>query len=263
MAEEVIKECEFYLPLSEKCNEILDSNGNEIYIDGVDVSECCFYNGGKCDNPNGMACNCINNAVCYFKELRRLEQENKKLKEIKDETYFRLKEEYLFELKRLEQLKNKYYQQTLDDEIQINNLLEEIQQIKQDRNVENITMLSLENSRLEQENKELKEKIIELSEEKGHLIVENNTLKESNQSLSMLGTDLVSANETVRKEFFRADKNKDMWREKAEEYRSALEEIREIVRADCKGCTAECDCNDDCTRFKIKNKINEVLNESN
>lgn len=47
----------------------------EVIIDGVDVSECCFYNNSKCDNPNGMACNCINNAVCYFKELKRLEQE--------------------------------------------------------------------------------------------------------------------------------------------------------------------------------------------
>ena len=48
----------------------------EIIIDGVNVSECCFYNNSKCDNPNGMACNCINNTVCYFKELKRLEQEN-------------------------------------------------------------------------------------------------------------------------------------------------------------------------------------------
>ena len=67
----------------------------EIIIDGVNVSGCCFYNDGKCSNPNGMACNCINNAVCYFKELKRLEfelkvtkadyeaseQENKELKE--------------------------------------------------------------------------------------------------------------------------------------------------------------------------------------
>lgn len=52
----------------------------EKIINGIDVSECCFYNNGKCDNPNGMACNCINNAVCYFKELKRLEQENKDLK---------------------------------------------------------------------------------------------------------------------------------------------------------------------------------------
>lgn len=52
----------------------------EIIINCVDVSECCFYNNGKCDNPNGMACNCINNAVCYFKELKRLEQERDELK---------------------------------------------------------------------------------------------------------------------------------------------------------------------------------------
>ena len=50
-------------------------------INGIDVSECCFYNNGKCDNPNGMACKCINNAVCYFKQLKLLEQENERLKE--------------------------------------------------------------------------------------------------------------------------------------------------------------------------------------
>lgn len=76
---------------------------------------CDFYD-DHCDNYRG----------CYYRKYLRLEQE-----------------------------KNKYYQQTLDDEIQINNLLEEIQQIKQDRNVENITRLSLENKRLEQENEEL------------------------------------------------------------------------------------------------------------
>jgi flagellar biosynthesis chaperone FliJ len=110
--------------------------------------------------------------------------------------------------------------------------------------------------RLEQENKELKEKIIELSEEKGHLIVENNTLKESNQSLSILGTDLASAHETVRKEFFRADKNKDMWREKAEEYRSALKEINHILEIH-KDELEECLHND--IDGMIQNKINEVL----
>ena len=60
MAEEVIKECEFYLPLSEKCNEILDSNGNEIY---------------KCSSRQD----------CYYKQLKRLEQENKELLEKFDE----------------------------------------------------------------------------------------------------------------------------------------------------------------------------------
>lgn len=110
--------------------------------------------------------------------------------------------------------------------------------------------------RLEQENKELKEKIIELSEEKGHLIVENYTLKESNQSLSMLGVDLASANETIRKEFFRADKNKDMWRETAGKYRSALEEIRDYCNRIEQGSVIG---TQDCLINSIKNIANEVL----
>lgn len=69
---------------------------------------------------------------------------------------------------------------------------------------------------------------------------ENKELKEANQSLSMLGIDLAFANETVRKEFFRADKNKDMWREKAENYGSALEEIREILKPFAKCYTHTC-----------------------
>lgn len=47
----------------------------------IDCTKCAFYNNGKCDNPNGMSCNCINNAICYYKELKRLEQENAELKE--------------------------------------------------------------------------------------------------------------------------------------------------------------------------------------
>ena len=55
----------------------------EIIIDGVNVSECyadnktmkdglyCFWEGGRCED----------NEYCYYKQLKRLEQENKKLKE--------------------------------------------------------------------------------------------------------------------------------------------------------------------------------------
>lgn len=59
MAEEVIKECEFYLPLRENCNEILDDNGNEVY---------------KCSSRQD----------CYYKQLKRLEQENKELLEARN-----------------------------------------------------------------------------------------------------------------------------------------------------------------------------------
>lgn len=57
----------------------------EEVINGVNVAECSFYDNGKCNNPNGMACNCCNNAICYFKELKKLETENAMLKRHKRE----------------------------------------------------------------------------------------------------------------------------------------------------------------------------------
>ena len=129
-------------------------------------------------------------------------------------------------IERLEQLKNKYYQQTLDDEIQINNLLEEIQQIKQDRNVQNITRLSLENTRLEQENKELK-------------IVKEQLKKWNDENLK------------------RQD-DMQLWIDLAEEqrrkYRSALEEINRILLG-VRGLSINCDKQ----IIKVKAIINEVL----
>lgn len=80
MTEEIIKECEFYLPLSEDCNEILDGNGNEIY---------------KCSKRQD----------CYYKQLKRLEQENEKLKEY---------------IKDLQIRKDRYYLQVLEYERQVN-----------------------------------------------------------------------------------------------------------------------------------------------
>lgn len=44
-----------------------------------------------------------------------------------------------------------------------------------------------------------------------------------------LAIELRDAHETVRKEFIRADKNKDMWREKAEHLSQTLLEIKAIV----------------------------------
>jgi len=140
----------------------------EIIIDGVNVAGCKYYTptcvsthlwgaltkSNKCeDNPN-----------CYYKQLKRLEQENKELK---------------------------IY----------------IESNKQQ--VEEAEMLVMDNDRLQQEVENLKDTIY---------------------------YDI-------------------------EKYRIALEEIREIVKVDCKGCTAECDCDDDWTRYMIKNKINEVLGD--
>ena len=39
----------------------------------IDVSKCAFYySNGKCNNPNGTACNCSNTAYCYYKHLQQL-----------------------------------------------------------------------------------------------------------------------------------------------------------------------------------------------
>ena len=124
------------------------------------------------------------------------------------------------EVDELKQKKDKYYQQTLDDEIQINNLLEEIQQIKQDRNVENITRLSLENRCLEQENKELK------------------AYKDINEDFKQAWYEL---------------------NEKYKQLRSTLEEINKIAEPRfVNGLNEEADlCN--LAMDRIQNKINEVL----
>ena len=115
----------------------------------------------------------------------------------------------------------------------------------------------LSNGELQEKVAELQGKIdaYQMSENEANEIIaelkaENEQLKEVNQSLSMLGTDLASANETVRKEFFRADKNKDMWREKAENLQQTLQEIKKIAEI------AFAVCDDDCGNA---NRFTEIL----
>lgn len=59
-------------------------------IDGINVAECVHFtrqvNFGYCelsnDSCNEFQCNCIKNKNCYYKQLKRLEQENAKQKEM-------------------------------------------------------------------------------------------------------------------------------------------------------------------------------------
>ena len=59
----------------------------EIYIDGVNVSDCEFYNENYCNNWIDSygdyihKCNDLETKDCYYKQLQRLKQENEKLKE--------------------------------------------------------------------------------------------------------------------------------------------------------------------------------------
>lgn len=49
----------------------------KIIIDEVDVSECKYYHYKGC-SATGLRCE---NCTCYYKQLKRLEQENEELKE--------------------------------------------------------------------------------------------------------------------------------------------------------------------------------------
>ena len=62
-------------------------------------------------------------------------------------------------------------------------------------------------------------------------------LKSKVEQLTVLGIDLNQSNEILRKSFFTADKNKDNWRERAEKYKQALEEIEKYTKKYfCENC---------------------------
>ena len=120
--------------------------------------------------------------------------------------------------------------------------------------------------RLEQENKELKDKVDSLDRLTDELHDRHMALADTYQETRNVCKRLEQENERLQSEIRQKKMtimmNNDHYLtvdENNRNYRSALEEIREIIRADCKMCTAECDCDDDCTRYKIKTKINEVL----
>lgn len=82
----------------------------ETIINGIDVSECAYYN--KDNEP--YCCEIWDNECeaqnCYFKQLQRLKEENEELKKKKDEYYLRTldyeaKISYLIQA--LEEIRNK------------------------------------------------------------------------------------------------------------------------------------------------------------
>ena len=130
----------------------------EIIIDGIDVSKCGHYHYGKCEidydewNNEIIRYNeCQNNPNCYFKQLKPKEQECEELKKTVMYKCPQCGEEYLSpigaslyeENNNLKEEKAKYYQQTLDVEIQINELLQTLAEIKEIAE-ENIRIADLE-----------------------------------------------------------------------------------------------------------------------
>ena len=136
----------------------------QIIIDNVDVSRCRYYDDrcGYCeackDDIDGTSfTKCMYEDDCYYKQLKRKEQEcdvlrklaethlaetinmQREIDQLTEDLAISIQEneegrEINAELKaendRLKARKDKYYQQTLDDEIQINELLHTLQEIK-------------------------------------------------------------------------------------------------------------------------------------
>jgi rRNA maturation endonuclease Nob1 len=48
-------------------------------INCIDVSECKLYDYGICDSEMAEDLNCEQNPNCYFKQFKRLQEENKRL----------------------------------------------------------------------------------------------------------------------------------------------------------------------------------------
>lgn len=127
----------------------------EIIIDGVNVAGCEFYDNSYCRECdmrvhfyNDIDCNDKCNKDCYFKQFQRLkkmyndlinkvnletvsqlEKENKELAKILDSKNGTIST-LVSERDKFKEEKNKYYQQTLDDEIVINELAQENEELK-------------------------------------------------------------------------------------------------------------------------------------
>lgn len=244
----------YYKQLKRLEQELKWANDEEKYL-----KDCCIKAGKELEKHSfkwdGKEKNLVVQALQLNQLYEKLEQENKELRK----KYSNLLSKNLDKQCKINNLQNKLATQEFS--LKVNGKkyagLSGIEKAKFFINDE-IATRNKKILELETFISSFQERVYNYNKKISDLEAENKELKRANQSLSMLGTDLASANETVRKEFFRADKNKDMWREKAEEYRSALEEIRENL------VKLKTNDEDDFTYefSKIEDKINEVLNDN-
>ena len=92
----------------------------QIIIDGIDVSGCkdryFGWDNSTCQNT-GNSCpdlKCENNHNCYYKQLARAKQENKKLKKIINKSAERFCNDYLKTFKENERLKSELQAKELE-----------------------------------------------------------------------------------------------------------------------------------------------------
>ena len=132
--------------------------------------------------------------------------------------------------------------------------------------------LLAENKRLEKENDELKEKVNNyrlygsptVIQPNNHTNTEFDLLCQKNENLEQENEQLKAENDR-QKDTIIYLQNYDMCHKTLIQYKQALEEIREIAKNACKGCTSECDCiidDEPCKYYgfyHIRELIDEVL----
>lgn len=152
-------------------------------------------------------------------------------------------------IERLEQLKNKYYQQTLDDEITISDLITKCNDLEQ------------ENEKLKKEVKQIGSDFIKKGDYARALEQENFALTQESQQKSQTICDLEQENKELKEKLDKEEYNAccecTNIQNQNDKYRSALEEIREIAMGimddDIEETSSYYDAN------SIITKINEVL----
>ncbi|MBO7696230.1 MAG: hypothetical protein J6T10_26640 [Methanobrevibacter sp.] len=197
----------------------------EIIIDGVNVAECEFYTPtcvsmhiwGETTKTN----KCEENHNCYYKQLKRLEQERDELKKACDKCK-------LFDIEKTNR-----------------DLLERIDKLEHE-NKELKTWL-------ESKEKQFKH-LIEYNQNKKDQI---KTLKFMLFDEKEIPKDKFTMMYRIAQNERRTRSHRDLCTNITKKYRSKLEEIREIADK-CKECLNE-DDNCGCDYLRIVRKINEVL----
>lgn len=235
----------------------------EIIIDGVNVARCEFFDNGEVKNAcllgyredavNNFSPNCEDNPDCYYKQLKRLEQDSKQLTQWLDEAR-RNADFWCDKCTSLEQENKSLYEEKNCLHKIIDRLLENAGYSKDIASAEdfedvyeNMQIKRNELVELEQENERLKKEV------RLYDCISKWGEKECHCACRCLGNEFCND----------ADK-------RINKYKSALEEIREKIKSlnkdICNNCgwynTDNCQpngyvCHD---LIEIKNKINEVLN---
>lgn len=198
----------------------------EIIIDGVDIKRCKYLNKVVNEEPY---CNideehlytCSSDENCYFKQLKRLEQENEKLKsEIIDTNSVIEDISINLGLKQIDSIYECFYA--------VKDLLKENKKLTE----QNEYYITKQNQLLD--DKDFQSGIIEELRNQLEEVYENCN-KFTDCSYIQGKNDIIN------------------------QYKQALEEIREIVSEPCVAGENCITCNSNCTNKDILNKINEVL----